>query len=411
MPGDFVQRLEVMRLDLRDQRTTPEGGIIAKARIARTGVLEYTNADGTKRRELRLPEDVFAKTALDSFAHATVTDLHHGLITPLNWREHAIGNLAGTPVEDGEYVAADILLRHADGIRKAETGTAKEVSCGYQCRIDATPGVHPKYGAYDVRQYDITGNHVAVGPPGWGRSGSQVALRLDGGVAVSLEGGSYVPPKMAEPVVTPVAPVVTTPAAPAVTHADSDAIRGENAALKAENGRLKKEREDADKLLVSEEAQARTDAAIDARVTLIDSAKPHMDSKGAPWSHKGKSDDAIRREVLAKLEPGLELPDAKEDGADGFVAGAYRVAVARADKATTAFRNTVRASPQGGRADTRKPGREETRGDAGGTEGTGNLIADAADKAQKTAKDRWKTGGPGRDRDDRRRADRGRGAR
>jgi hypothetical protein len=241
-PDELVQRLDFTRLDVGNRRTTPAGGIIVKARISRTGILEYRNPDGSTRRELRLPEDVFAKPALDSFADATLTELHPaGLITPLSWRQHAVGHVAGAPVQDGEFAAADLHFEHADAIRKVESGENSELSCGYQCRVDATPGVHPKYGKFDARQYEITGNHVAVGPKGWGRSGSNVALHLDGellagALASGLEAAPYVPAKMPpDPPAVVVPPVV--PPAPVVTDA---ALLGKVAVLEAENKRARR---------------------------------------------------------------------------------------------------------------------------------------------------------------------------
>jgi uncharacterized protein len=379
----IVQRYDFTHLDVTDRRTTPSGGIVVKARISRTGILEYTNDDGSTRRELRLEADVFDKAALDSFAGATVTELHPSeMVTPLNWRKVTLGHLAGAPVRDGEFAASDIQIEDAAGIRKAESGELKELSCGYQCKVDNTPGVHPTYGRYDARQYEIRGNHVALGPTGWGRSGSKVALRLDAGAAASgLEPGAYVR-GMTEPLAkeTPPAPATTT----TTTNTDADRLRGENAALTAANARLTADAAARDAAAVASQTSEREDAAIEERVALIDAAKPHLDEKGKPWSHKGKTADAIRREVLAKIEPGLDLPDREDAGADAYVRGAFEMAVPRAARATTALRRTTLASAKNDRAVTTLPTPRE-RKDAG-TEGSGDMIGDAADASVKRMK-------------------------
>jgi hypothetical protein len=44
-----------------------------------------------------------------------------------------------------------------------------ELSCGYQCRLDPTPGIYEGW-PYDVVQRDIRHDHVGVGSIwGWGR--------------------------------------------------------------------------------------------------------------------------------------------------------------------------------------------------------------------------------------------------
>jgi len=45
---------------------TPEGYLKGRAAVCSTGVYSYMNKDGTTRRELRLPEEVFNPLFLDS---------------------------------------------------------------------------------------------------------------------------------------------------------------------------------------------------------------------------------------------------------------------------------------------------------------------------------------------------------
>jgi hypothetical protein len=53
------------------------------------------------------------------------------------------------------------------------------VSLGYETDLDMTPGTAPDGTRYDAIQRRVRANHVALGPSGWGRAGSAVALRLD----------------------------------------------------------------------------------------------------------------------------------------------------------------------------------------------------------------------------------------
>ena len=61
------------RAPLGRSRRTDEGFLITPAHLTRTGVLEYLNPDGSVRRELRLPEDVFAPASLETYALKPVT--------------------------------------------------------------------------------------------------------------------------------------------------------------------------------------------------------------------------------------------------------------------------------------------------------------------------------------------------
>lgn len=49
-----------------------------------------------------------------------------------------------------------------------------ELSAGYRCKYDMAPGLHPQFGAYDVVQRNIRGNHLALVDQG--RMGPSVAV-------------------------------------------------------------------------------------------------------------------------------------------------------------------------------------------------------------------------------------------
>ena len=60
---------QVIRLDslpLNQTYFTPEGYLMDRPILTSTGIFEYTNPDGSVRRELRLPEEVFAAQSVAS---------------------------------------------------------------------------------------------------------------------------------------------------------------------------------------------------------------------------------------------------------------------------------------------------------------------------------------------------------
>lgn len=179
-----VTRYDRSRLG-RAQRTSL-GGARVPARVARTGVLTYRNPDGSVRRELRLPEEVFHPDSLATLDGVPVIDIsdHTGMVTPSTFRKVALGH-AGCVRQDGDsFVAAELNISDGAALAKIDAGERADVSAGYTCKLDMTPGVW-KGEAYDCVQREIRYNHVALCPPNGGRSGPEVGLRLDAGGAVS----------------------------------------------------------------------------------------------------------------------------------------------------------------------------------------------------------------------------------
>lgn len=181
-----VTRLDIASGTISNIRRTPQGGLSLDARLTRVGVLIYPRSDGSIVREFRPPEEVFSPESLATLANAPLTDDHPSKpVSPANWRDVAIGHIAGTPRKDGDFVSGEVLVQDADAIQDVEDKKLVEISCGYKCRLDWTPGIWNGQ-KYDCIQRDIRYNHISAGPAGWGRAGSEVRLRMDAeGVLVS----------------------------------------------------------------------------------------------------------------------------------------------------------------------------------------------------------------------------------
>lgn len=161
---------------------TQVGGIRVPARLTRTGVLIYRLRDGTISRQLRLPEEVFDAASLATLRSApVVTHENHtpasGLVDATNWRERSLGH-----VEDvrsaGKFVEGTLVVNDADTADAIERRELSDISCGYTCRHDHTPGVYDGE-PYDLIHRNIRYNHVAALPPGKGRAGTDVRIQLD----------------------------------------------------------------------------------------------------------------------------------------------------------------------------------------------------------------------------------------
>jgi len=172
------QRIDVFHLDGAPERT-PQGGLKLPAYLTRTGVFEYQDGAGGKRREYRPPGEVFDAASLKSLEDAPVTDLHQGMVSAETFQAMSKGHVRDVR-KDGRLVGATVLVQDAGLVAAVERGDRREISCGYACKLDMTPGTTPEGETYDAVQTEIRYNHAALLPRGAGRAGPEVALRLDG---------------------------------------------------------------------------------------------------------------------------------------------------------------------------------------------------------------------------------------
>jgi uncharacterized protein len=173
------QRIDVFHLDGSAIERTPQGGIKVPAYLTRTGVFEYRTADGAVRREYRPPNEVFDAGSLKTLEDAPVTDLHQGMVRADSYQTLAKGHVRDVK-KSGNFVAANVLVQDAALVQAVERGDRREISCGYECSLEMTPGRTDSGQEYDAVQMNIKYNHAALLPVGAGRAGREVGLRLDG---------------------------------------------------------------------------------------------------------------------------------------------------------------------------------------------------------------------------------------
>lgn len=168
-----VIRLDSIKLD--DTYFTQEGYLRDKPVVTSVGIFEYTNPDGTIRRELRLPEHVFAKKSLESYKGKPVIITHDaGVVDKRNVDQEHIGTILSEGYQDGPNVRAEIVIHDTDAMK--ECGL-KELSLGYSLDLDETPGVWEGQ-TYDAIQTNILINHLALVAEA--RAGEQARLNIDG---------------------------------------------------------------------------------------------------------------------------------------------------------------------------------------------------------------------------------------
>ena len=337
--SDTCFRYDVAPIDKYE--LTSEGYLRAWATIARTGVQQYTDADGSIRREYRPEAEVASPISLASFAGKAITLEHpSALLDSSNTKDYQIGFTSTEVVYDNGFVRAVMTITDKDAIERIMRGDAKEVSAGYRVNYEAIPGVTDSGENYDGIQKDISGNHIAVVRRG--RAGPQVKLHLD-----RLDAAD---PSLFTPIEEPsmTAKVnfdgaefeVTESVALAITKERDDAkmsyedmkkkydgMMAEASKMKEEMDAMQKEMkgkldaaegradaltEEVDSLKgeVSEAQKVNVDSLVEERITLINKARPSLD---VAFDFAGKTAREIMETSIKAVRGDTDLSDRSDD--------------------------------------------------------------------------------------------------
>lgn len=154
---------------------TREGYLKDEPIVTSVGIFEYLNDDGSKRRELRLPEEVFDPASLASYEGKPIIITHDaGEVDKNNVQQEIIGTILSPGIQDGEDVRARVVIHNTDAMKRSGL---KELSLGYSLDLDETPGVWNGQ-PYDAIQRNIRINHLALVQSA--RAGEQARLNIDG---------------------------------------------------------------------------------------------------------------------------------------------------------------------------------------------------------------------------------------
>jgi hypothetical protein len=162
-----MELFDTFVLDDAGSRQTRDGYLVVAARAARTGIQVYHGSEVGRPdmplvRVFRPEAEVFAGDAMASFAHRPLTSDHPSkLVTAKTWRDHAVGFTGGDVARDGDFLRIPLLLADADAIKDVRAGK-RELSAGYTCELDFTPGKTPDGDTYDAMQVAIRANHIAI---------------------------------------------------------------------------------------------------------------------------------------------------------------------------------------------------------------------------------------------------------
>lgn len=352
------QRFEVSRLDTRADgfRVTESGALTVPATPTRTGVLRYVDEEtGATVNEYRPPSEVFDWDSLQSMVSAPLTVDHPaGPVTADTWRELAVGHVARA-TEAGVWVDAVAVIADADAIKRVMAKELVELSAGYTCEVDETPGMTEDGFAYDRVQRKIRYNHVALLPVGWARAGRGAKLHVDSCYAAPEDGTMTLEEALKK--------AATAEAAAAVASARADQAEKTAAVEKARADRAEGELAAAKEKLRADTAPEVIEAKVRARAALVGDARVVL---GEAFKADGLSEEQILRAMAGSTAPA----DASLD----YVRG---VAAVKLDAAKAA--NLAGTPPARNPADT--------------TAEADDIVEIARRDAEKRNAELWKTGG------------------
>lgn len=360
-----VRRIDLGSLAAPTKRA--DGTLVAEARLTRSGVFTYRNADGTTRREYRPPDQVFDSKSLASFKLVPLTNNHPPvMLTADNARQYSVGAVGQDIRRDGDHVVATIAVHDAATIADMQRGKT-QVSNGYDCDLVDAPGISPEGERYDAVQTNIVGNHVAIVDSA--RAGKDAAVRMD---AAWLDTSEPVTPTREQRKDN----AMTLEQALAALAAAQEKVGAERARADKAEAELRVEHARADKLEGERDAaksradaadKARTDAAageglrVRARVDLVTkSTKVLGDAVTRADGTEVKTDSLTDREIKLAVIKHVTDADCSVDSAgkprsDEYVDARYDAAIERASASEETFRQALDVI-EDGRADTLERG-------------------------------------------------------
>lgn len=305
--------MQVSRFDYAKLKAvrTDEGYIQDTPVISRTGVFEYMNPDGSIRRELRLPEEVFNKDSLESLKGKPITSLHKGLITSKNVTAVSIGTVLseGKQHSDSE-LAADIVIHKPE-----DMGDMRELSLGYVCDLEYSSGVWQNE-KYDAIQRKIRYNHLSVVERG--RAGAIARLNMDGSEiqSINIEDKKMSKLRLDNNIEYDAAPEVI--AAYTKLKQDSETVKAD---LTTKLDEAKGKADSLQAKVDSFDSQLKK-AREDAKAELAERAK--LEAKAAEFKVDcaGKTDNEIKIAVIKTCDPKFDATDKS----DAYIQARFDVA-------------------------------------------------------------------------------------
>ena len=181
----------------KSHRIDNAGYLVVDAPIGAVGIVKRYNEDGKLQREFRPAEELFKDSSMETAKFKPVTNSHPtisgGVLSPDNVSKATVGTVGENIRQDGDLLMSPFVIQNRAAIKAVQDGK-REISAGYYCDLDDTPGTY-NGEPYDKVQRNIEYNHVAVVHSG--RAGKRVSIKMDGNEENEPnEGGSSMTKKL-----------------------------------------------------------------------------------------------------------------------------------------------------------------------------------------------------------------------
>ncbi len=333
-----MKEFRVDRGELQIPTKTQQGFLLVDGYATRAGIFEYFFTDGSIRRELRPVEEVFKADSLQSLAHVAITNDHPPeMVNPSNVSRYSVGMTGGRADVNGIFVKIPLVIQEAQAIDDVESRRKQELSCGYLCDIEFTPGEYQGM-PYDAIQRNIIYNHLAIVTDG--RAGPEARIKMDSSLGEmektikevrQVKTDSQGEPKMAKITINRVEYEATDALAKVVSE-KLDALDSSSESLET----LKGEKDELAGKLAGQEAQLQAkDKEIEALKKAQHDKKDCMvvakdrfalEQKalailGDEFVCDGLSDLDVKKKIAEKARPDMKLDSLSEAFIDGLISG------------------------------------------------------------------------------------------
>jgi len=315
---------------------TEEGYLSVPANLARAGIYSYKAGDigmtdrdpDCKVKVFRSDSEVFNADSMSSFELKPVTLGHPvEMVNVKNIKKYQVGSAGGQILRDGEFVTTKLLITDEDAIKAVDAGRC-EVSNGYTAEFDFISGQTEKGECYDALQKNIRGNHIAIVDKARGGRGCRLSdeeQQEKNMKKIMFDGIEIEVTEQAEQAIGKLQTQVSD--AKSKTKDAKDQAIADKAELQGKLDAEKQKVVDAESKVLDGEA---LDARIEQRAQLVTDAK----SLVKDFDAKGKTDDAVREEVVMTVCDGVVLDGMEAIAKPIYVRARFDAALSVKDNAT-----------------------------------------------------------------------------
>ena len=336
---------------LNTRKVTDEGYLIADAVLCRTGVHDYLagelGMDGDPMKLIRVyrsPKEVFSRDSIDSFKLKPITNNHPtSLLDNKTAKAHNVGSIGESVTIDADMLTSKIIITDKQAIDDINSGKI-ELSCGYTSDYDFTGGKTEDGQTFDAEQKNIRGNHLAIVASG--RCGDKCKVLDSQPKGLKMDLTKVKINNVDCDVSTATASMVQQYIADMEAKTKESEEEAKKFKAKAKDAEEEKETKDAEEEKETKDAEKAKkddeeeddkkesmDAAINARIALIDQAKKvNMDG-----SYLNKDNKSIMLEALKQTFDGKS---------SDYITARFDAAVEQSGKQATMDKAVIDANTQ-----------------------------------------------------------------